>query len=315
MADLLLRNGRTRENSQVFRPEDPIGEKLYKGTMHVVDTFSPGSIDQILRIGGAPYNVADKYGRTYDLADEVPGIFGFRRIEVDPEQSFKFMISDFNKSVAGSRATFLGDVLKGGEVSPQQVLNQYLGAEQQRYKSFQNMYKNIQAAKTLGMPESDVINQLNRVSKKTRNALLQGSYLPYVPSKEVRKAFYNNALRLSKETGSPLIDPFAGSLDKIYQSISDNWGNNLLDEPLQINYEIPNLQGGIFEGLFQSTGPVTPATSRPSAITTTTNTVNQAGLTAEAGIIKKGSAAYNDILNVSGIDEEILNRSTNQGNV
>jgi len=67
--------------------------------------------------------------------------------------------------------------------------------------------------------------------------------------------------------------------------------------------------------LFQSTGPVTPATSRPSAITTTTNTVNQAGLTAEAGIIKKGSAAYNDILNVSGIDEEILNRSTNQGNV
>jgi hypothetical protein len=311
MADLLLRNGRTRENSQVFRPEDPIGEKLYKGTMHVVDTFSPGSIDQILRIGGAPYNVADKYGRTYDLADEVPGIFGFRRIEVDPEQSFKFMISDFNKSVAGSRATFLGDVLKGGEVSPQQVLNQYLGAEQQRYKSFQNMYKNIQAAKTLGMPESDVINQLNRVSKKTRNALLQGSYLPYVPSKEVRKAFYNNALRLSKETGSPLIDPFAGSLDKIYQSISDNWGNNLLDEPLQINYEIPNLQGGIFEGLFQSTGPVTPATSRPNPNSTPNNPVVVGG----AGIIPKGSAAYNDILDISGIETEILNDSTNQGNV
>jgi hypothetical protein len=34
-----------------------------------------------------------------------------------------------------------------------------------------------------------------------------------------------------------------------------------------------------------------------------------------AGIIPKGSAAYNDILDVAGIDEEILNRTTNQGNV
>jgi len=27
--------------------------------MHIVDTLTPGSIDQALRIGGAPFNVAD----------------------------------------------------------------------------------------------------------------------------------------------------------------------------------------------------------------------------------------------------------------
>jgi len=106
---------------------------------------------------GLLFNVADKYGKTYDLGDEIGGIFGFRNIEVDPEQSFKFMISDFNKSISGARATFLGDALKGGAVTPNQVLNQYLGAEQSRYKAFQNMYKNVEAAEILGMKKNQII--------------------------------------------------------------------------------------------------------------------------------------------------------------
>jgi len=75
--DIILRGGRTREGSQVFRPEDPLGEKLYKSTMHIMDTFTPGSLDAAMRIGGAPFNVADKYGRTYDLTDEAMGYFWF----------------------------------------------------------------------------------------------------------------------------------------------------------------------------------------------------------------------------------------------
>ena len=305
MTDLLVRNGRTRENSQVFRPEDPIGEKLYKGTMHIVDTLTPGSIDQALRIGGAPFNVADKYGKTYDLGDEIGGIFGFRNIEVDPEQSFKFMISDFNKSISGARATFLGDALKGGAVTPNQVLNQYLGAEQSRYKAFQNMYKNVEAAEILGMKKNQIFNQLERLPKKTRNSILQGIYQPYVPSPEVRKLFYTNALALSRETGAPLIDPFGGAQTQISRYINDNWGNNLLDEPIDIDYSLPNLQDGIFEGLFQSTGPVTPANSAGKKVTPAIiNDNNQAGLTPF------------EEATLDPISKQILlNSQNNQGNV
>ena len=269
MADLVLRNGRTREDRQVFRPEDPIGEKLYKGTMHVLDTFAPGSIDQALRIGRSPFKVADKYGQVYDLADEIPGIFGFRNIEVDPANSFKFMVGDFNKRISSARASFLGDTLKGGAISPQNILNQYLGSEIQRYRAFEDMFKNIQAAKRLGIKEDALLEQLDRLPKKTRLAVEDGRYVPYTPSKEVRNLFYEQSLKLSRETGAPLIDPMEGALDKIYDYIDANSNKKLLRDELNINFTLP---GGsspfdLLSEVFQFEEPVTPDTGSGSVVT------------------------------------------------
>ena len=236
--DILLRGGRTRQGSQVFRSGDPLGEKLYKTTMHIMDTFTPGSLDAAMRIGGAPFNVADRYGRTYDLADEVPGIFGFRNIEVDPAETMKFMIGDFNKQVSSARATFLGDVLRGGAITPDQILKEYLGAEESRFRAFKDMYKNIEAANILGIKSKDLDRQLDRLPKSTRSAIVSGTYRPYKPSKEVRKLFYENALRLAQQTGSAPIDPLQGSLQKIYDYIGANTGRSLTSE-LDINFSLP----------------------------------------------------------------------------
>ena len=249
--DLLLRGGRTRQGSQVFREGDPLGEKLFKATMHIMDTFTPGSVDQALRIGGAPFNVADKYGRTYDLADEAMGIFGFRNIEVDPAESFKFMIGDFNKRVSSARATFLGDVLKGGAVTPEQILKEYLGAEESRFNAYQDMFKNYKAAETLGIKPIDLNRQLDRLPKKTRGAILSGTYQPYKPSKEVRKLFYENSLRLAQRTGTVPIDPLQGSLSKIYEYIAANNGRSLLSN-LNVNFDIP--QGSAIDNLIDFFG-------------------------------------------------------------
>jgi len=260
MADLLIRRGRTVDNREVFRAEDPIGEKLYKGTMHVLDTFAPGSIDQALRIGRSPFKKADKYGQVYDLADEIPGIFGFRNIEVDPANSFKFMVGDFNNKISGARATFLGDVLKGGPINPEDVLNQYLGSEISRYRSFQEMFKNIEAAKRLGIKEDDLRKQLDRLPKKIRLAVEDGRYIPYTPSKEVRSLFYDQALRLSRETGAPLIDPMEGALNQIYNYIDSNYDKRLLKDELNINFTVPG--GGspfdLLTEIFQTGEPTTP---------------------------------------------------------
>jgi hypothetical protein len=270
MADLLVRGGRTREGNQVFRAEDPIGEKLYKGTMHVVDTFAPGSIDQSLRAFYlAPTKKADKYGRVYNMTDEALGIFGFRNIQVDPAESFKFIVGDFNKRISSARATFLGDVLKGGPVSPEKVLNEYLGSEIQRYKAFQEMHRNIEAAKQLGIKEDPLRKQLDRLPKKIRLAVEEGRYIPYLPSKEVRSLFYENALRLSRLTGAPLIDPLEGALDAIYNYSDSNFDKRLLRDELNLNFTVP---GGsspfdLLSEVFQFEEPVTPDTGSGSVVT------------------------------------------------
>ena len=75
------RSGRSRDGRQIFRPGDSTGEKIYKGGMHVVETFMPGSVNQVKRLfqAGALGNekIPDRYGQTYNLLDEAGGIFGF----------------------------------------------------------------------------------------------------------------------------------------------------------------------------------------------------------------------------------------------
>jgi len=92
---------------------------------------------------------------------------------------------------------------------------------------------------------------------------------------------------------------------QISRYINDNWGNNLLDEPIDIDYSLPNLQDGIFEGLFQSTGPVTPA--------------NSAGKKVAPAVIDNNDQAelspFREV-NLDPIDKQILlNQQNNQGSV
>lgn len=238
IVDLIARGGRTRDGKQVFRDEDPPGEKLYKGTMHVLDTQLPGSIEQAKRIYNAKFGKADKYGQVYDLWDEAPGIFGFRNIEIKPEQTFKFMVGDFNKRISSARATFLGDVLKGGEVSPEKVLDQYLSAEKQRFEIFRSFKKDIEAAKRLGIKQPALAKQLDRVPKKTRDTILANRYQPYIPSDEVKSIFYENALNLSRVTGQPLVDPLQKAMPAIYDYVETN-ANKKLDDAPDYDFSLP----------------------------------------------------------------------------
>ena len=258
VTDVFVRGGRTRENTQVFREGDPIGEKVYKAGMHVVETFAPGSLKSIQRISSAPFNIADKYGQTYDLGDEVAGIFGFRNIELDPAKSLKFMVSDFNKGLSSARGSFLGDTLRGGKVSPQEVFNQYLGSEMMRQKYFQQMSQNVQAARVLGVSENVIMKELQRIPKKDRGALLNNTYSPYVPSKNVLQTFFKNAQKLATETGEPIYNPMDDAITSIIEYVNQNLGKEL-DNDLDFDVSQPtdSRVGSILEGLDFLTRPTT----------------------------------------------------------
>ena len=266
--DLVARGGRARDGRAVFRAEDPVGEKLYKGTMHILETFAPGSIKQTARIKQAILTQPDKYGRVYDLRDELPGIFGFRNIELDVGDSFKFMVSDFNKRVSSSRATFLGDVLRGGSLTPDEILQQYYGSENQRFKAFQDFRKDIQAAERLGIKRRDLITQLDRVPKKTRNALLTNRYIPYEPSDKVKMLFYQNELNVARETGRPLENNFQKAFSPINAYLQANTGKSLSDSP-DFSFTTPEVTDFFGLSIFDSNVPVTPqqTTAQPTTIT------------------------------------------------
>ena len=102
--DIIFRGGRTREGRRLYTDQTPVGEKSMAILSHIVESQMPGSVDQFKRLDLAiePVDVFqkgrfDKYGRSYELGDEIAGLVGLRAVEVDPIKSidFKELLGNF----------------------------------------------------------------------------------------------------------------------------------------------------------------------------------------------------------------------------
>ena len=77
LIDSTIRRGIGREGRRVWNDADDIGVRMLKGTLHVAKSLQPGSIAQFKRIGDAVRGKTDeKYGQTFNLSDELPGLIG-----------------------------------------------------------------------------------------------------------------------------------------------------------------------------------------------------------------------------------------------
>ena len=93
----------------------------------------------------------DERGNEYNLGNELLGIAGLRRIEVDPRKSLNFKITDFKKGNIESRNLFTRATLKGGPVTPEEIVDAYINANRALYRVNRELYQEIDAAKILGM--------------------------------------------------------------------------------------------------------------------------------------------------------------------
>ena len=75
----------------------------------------------------------NKRGEEYEFLNEAAGIAGLRRVEVKPERSFNYKITDYKKGIRNSRNLFTSATLKGGPVTPQEVVDAYINANRALY--------------------------------------------------------------------------------------------------------------------------------------------------------------------------------------
>ena len=119
---------------------------MLKGTLHVAKSLQPGSIAQFKRIQDAVMERGDKkYGQTFNLSDELPGLIGLRAINSDPERAYEIYGYKFWFESKKADNLFIAPLLRGGRVSPEQIVDQYKYSEQRRFAFMRDMYKDIEA--------------------------------------------------------------------------------------------------------------------------------------------------------------------------
>ena len=228
--DIFLRGGRTKTGQRLYTDQTPFGEKASIIASHLVETQLPGSIGTFERLGLAARSKPDEYGREYELTDEALGFMGMRAVKVDPINAMKFKIADYTSGINNSRREFTRPLLKGGSVTPEQIVDRYMVANEQLFKVQQDMNKDYYAARVLGSKQRALDREFkDRISGKALNAIKRGQFKPFIPSDNIIKSFSENARALGQtspyNSARTVIDRLARQYNK----------TNMMVEPFPFN--------------------------------------------------------------------------------
>mgnify|MGYP001180019019 FL=1 len=218
--------------------DDPF-VKIAKGFGHVAKSFEPGSYRQLQRLGNSLLGKTDPdYGREYNLFDELPGLAGFGIKQSDPERSLVYKTSEFGSNLKKSENLFTAPLLRGGRVSPEDILNGYQYSEQARFQVLKKMAKDIDAMRELGMPDYKIKRELKKrkgISKKVVSDLMLGVYTPKRPSDFFIKRTGEINRDLNRKEGNNIPNPYIKALPSLNRIINRNRRKDLLGENLNMS--------------------------------------------------------------------------------
>ena len=187
------RGGRTRDGRILYTDQTAVGDRAYIKFRHLMEALLP-SYKQYIRIGQAALERPNKSGKVLELNDQIAGFAGFRPIEVEPLDAMGFKIAEYQRGIRNARREFTGGffgLLRGGPIDPNDIISRYYESNKARFNVMKEMYKDIDAAQTLGTRSSLLKKEFadRQLSTETYNNLRRGKYDPYFPSKDIQDRF------------------------------------------------------------------------------------------------------------------------------
>ena len=194
IADIWFRGGVTKQGVRVWNDRDSGGRKLQKAIQHLTKLYSPGSKIQIERLYHAVMGEKMK-GRQYEIPDELLGLVGGRPAPLDIKRTLNMQITEYLLANERAERGLLFEGLRTGDpIDPNQVLSQYIYANEKRHESWSEMKRKIDAAKVLGFSDDKLAEIfVPRVGKKRYALLSENQFLPFSITRNTIKDFEKHA--------------------------------------------------------------------------------------------------------------------------
>jgi hypothetical protein len=210
LADVSVRRGMSPEGFKIWNDEDNWGQKIQKAVAHLAMSQAPLNWKQLGRLRLSMKSVDDlgrfdDRGNEYEFGNEAAGIVGLRAIDVDPEKGIKYKVADYLRGARNSKSLFTRAVLKGGVVTPEQIVDSYIYANRQFYNVQKKMYEDLRAAKILGADGRTLAKEVTRgTGKRNYGALNRGRF----QSINISKNIYQGLKEISDDLGikNPLLE-------------------------------------------------------------------------------------------------------------
>ena len=222
--DILVRGGKTRQGTQVYNPREPWGDKVKKAIMHQAKVISPGSRVQMERLYAAVVGKTIK-GQDFEIPDELLGLVGARPAPMDIMKSMNIFINEYlRKNERLERNITFQGLRTGDPVEPNDLIEQFITANKQKYESFSELRRKIDAGGVLGYKQD--IEDLFTRREETRdyNMIMDNEFRPFTITADTIRSFeYLEEDQAKKGLffKSPLDDRMLDTLDRIIEDMEN----------------------------------------------------------------------------------------------
>ena len=301
LTESVFGRGVGKNGKRIYNPEDDTFIKIRSSIAHLASTFKPGTVDQALRVGRTLASRSDNYGRTFKINDELFGLLGYRPLSVDPEKALKFKTSILNKKLRQDRALFTSPLLRGGRITANDIVETYKYSEARRFYNLKEAYKDINAARELGMSDAQIETELRSrpgLKREIIRNLMDGIFTPQEPTKFFKQRVAEINEELNRSEGRSLPNPYNQAERIIDRIINKNYKINLSDESKSLtDIDVP--QPSIFQQESRITTP--PLNTAPVDANIINTQAQNAGLSLPANFASLSTADKLKTLNDLGI--------------
>jgi hypothetical protein len=190
---IFKKDGMTQTGYRIWNQRAPLSEKWEKAVEYGFKTLGFGSTSQINRIYLAATGKPGEHGEKYQLSDELLGVVGFRRQELDPIKRLGPIVGKFTEDLNNDSKLFTSsEILKGGMTDPNAIIQRYILANKQRYETMSKMQQVVNAG--IG-PDKDIsLNVDEKLFRKKFEDAQQGDNFRYLKNNQF------NPFTLSQKT-------------------------------------------------------------------------------------------------------------------
>ena len=213
--DVTVRGGRTKTGAEIFTETDTLGN-IAKSMIHVGGGFIPGAVELFAKERRGEFEKGKitkgflgepgRYGEEYTLPGEITSIVtGLRPIKPDLKNKFYYNGAEYSSA----RSDITGDFrsfASRNDVSEEQIIQEYIKANNLLLKSQADLYADIQAAKKLNVSDSEILMQLSKSARLGKNEIgriKQGQFNPIGISRQ----FVGNIARETNVQGQKRLAP------------------------------------------------------------------------------------------------------------
>jgi len=273
--DSVIRRGVGKDGREVWKEQDEPFVKMIKAMGHIGKSVMPmqSTFKQLSRLGTSVTGGTGDYGEEFKLKDELPGLFGYRTVQSNPERSLQFKLGKFGSSLKETENLFTSPLLRGGRVTPQDILEKYQYSESRRFQVLKQMAKTVEAMKNLGVPDYKIREKIKArkgLNKDIVNDLMFGTYTPKRPGDFFVTRMGEINRDLNKKEGNRVPNPYFQALPSINQIINKNRRINLLEGDIsfsQLGAQLPQVRSA---PVTQQTG-INPTAINPNNFTQQAN--------------------------------------------